>query len=69
MNNNLKKILVIVLIIVSILSFGFVYYKLTHKASPKIEKMKKEDEIQTKEFDYTLYDNKSDLYKEFFGES
>jgi len=68
MNNKTKKILVIVLILVAILSFGFVYYKITHKESPKIDEVKKEDEIQTKEFDYTLYDNKSDLYKEYFGQ-
>ena len=63
MSNKVKKILIVVLILVAILSFGFVYYKLTHKSSPKIDEIKKEDEIQTKEFDYTLYDNKSDLYK------
>ena len=33
-----------------------------------MDEAKKEDEIQTKEFDYTLYDNKSDLYKEYFAE-
>lgn len=68
MSDKVKKILIAVLILVAILSFGFVYYKLTHKASPKIDEIKKEDEIQTKEFDYTLYDNKSDLYKDYFAE-
>ena len=67
MSNNVKKLLVVLLIIVAILSFGFVYYKLTHKATPKIDEVKKEDEIQTKEFDYTLYDNKSSLYKDYFA--
>lgn len=67
MSNNLKKALVVVLILIAILSFGFVYYKLTHKTSPKIEEIKEEDKIKTKEFDYTLYDNKSDLYKDYFG--
>lgn len=32
----------------------------------KAEEAKVEDTIQTKEFDYVLHDNKSDLYKEFF---
>lgn len=67
MSKNVKKILVLLLVIVAIASFGFVYYKLTHKPSSKVDDVKKEDEIQTKEFDYTLYDNKSDLYKEYFG--
>ena len=67
MSKNVKKILVLLLVIVAIASFGFVYYKLTHKPSSKVDDAKKEDEIQTKEFDYTLYDNKSDLYKEYFG--
>ena len=67
MKNKMKRILVVLLIIISLLSFGFVYYKLTHKASPKIDEVKKEDEIQTKEFDYTLYDNKSSLYKDYFS--
>ncbi len=34
----------------------------------KVEEVKVEDNIKTKEFDYTLYDNKSDLYKEYFQE-
>ena len=68
MSNNVKKILIVVLVLIAILSFGLIYFKLTHKTSPKIEEVKKEDEIQTKEFDYTLYDNKSDLYKSYFGE-
>ncbi len=65
---NVKKILIIVLIVVAILSFGIVFMKATKKESkPKTDEVKKEDEIQTKEFDYTLYDNKSDLYKEYFS--
>lgn len=67
MSKKVKKILIVVLVLVAIISFGFVYYKLTNKPSSKLDDAKKEDEIQTKEFDYTLYDNKSDLYKEYFG--
>ena len=50
MSNNVKKILIVVLVLIAILSFGLIYFKLTHKTSPKIEEVKKEDEIQTKEF-------------------
>lgn len=65
---NVKKILIIFLIVVAIISFGIVFMKATKKESkPKTDEVKKEDEIQTKEFDYTLYDNKSDLYKEYFS--
>lgn len=68
MKKNLKKKLAIVLIIVSIICFLFVFFKVTKKEkTQEPEEVKKEDEIQTKEFDYTLYDNKSDLYKEYFG--
>ena len=68
MKKNLKKKLAIVLIIVSIICFMLVFFKVTQKEkTPEPEEVKKEDEIQTKEFDYTLYDNKSDLYKEYFG--
>ncbi len=33
-----------------------------------VEQVKVEDKVETKEFNYTLYDNKSDLYKEYFQE-
>ena len=65
---NIKKKLAIILIIVSIICFLLVFIKVTRKEkTAEPEEVKKEDEIQTKEFDYTLYDNKSDLYKEYFG--
>ena len=57
----------IVLIILAIVSFAIVFFKATKKEDKSnVDEVKKEDEIQTKEFDYTLYDNKSDLYKEYF---
>jgi hypothetical protein len=62
-----KKKIAIVLIIVAVLLLAFGAYKITHKGkSEPVNEVKKEDEIQTKEFIYTLYDNKSDLYKEYF---
>lgn len=62
-----KKKIAIVLIIVAVLLLAFGTYKITHKGkSEPVGEVKKEDEIQTKEFIYTLYDNKSDLYKEYF---
>ena len=66
-SNGTKKILLIVLILLIILSVFGIYNKLTGNGKKtKIEEIKKEDEI--KEFDYTLYDNKSDLYKDLFAE-
>ena len=65
---SFKKKLVIILILVAVISFGIVFMKATKKDSkPKTDEVKKEDVIQTKEFDYTLYDNKSDLYKDYFA--
>ena len=65
---DLKKILIIVLIIAILGSVFLIYKKLTNKSGePNVEEVKKEDQIQTKEFDYTLYDNKSDLYKDYFA--
>ena len=65
---GIKKILLVVLILVAFFSIFTLYKKLTKgNKKSEVEEVKKEDEIQTKEFDYTLYDNKSDLYKELFG--
>ena len=66
---GLKKLLIIVLIIAILASIFLIYKKLTKKDSDSgVEEVKKEDVIQTKEFDYTLYDNKSDLYKDYFAD-
>ena len=68
MSKNIKKILVIVLVLVALVSFFIVYKKLTKKEDkPNVDEKKEVDTIQTKEFDYKLYDNKSDLYQEFFS--
>ena len=65
---DVKKILIIVLVLLAVFSAFTLYKKLTKKdKKPEVEEVKQEDTIQTKEFDYTLYDNKSDLYKEYFG--
>lgn len=67
MKKNIKKKLVIILIVLAVVSFTVVFLKATKKEDKSnVDEVKKEDEIQTKEFDYTLYDNKSDLYKEYF---
>ncbi len=66
--HGIRKKLIILFIIIGLGLLAFVGYKITHKEKkPIIEEVKKEDEIETKEFSYTLYDNKSDLYKEYFG--
>ena len=65
---SVKSILIIVLVIAIVASVVLIYKKVTKKDNDKgVEEVKKEDEIQTKEFDYTLYDNKSDLYKDYFA--
>ena len=62
-----KRILIIALVVLILLSIFGIYKKLTGSSKkPNVEEVKKEDEI--KDFDYTLYDNKSDLYKDFFAE-
>lgn len=68
MSKKVKKILIVVLILIALISFFIVYRKLTKK-EPKqvVEELKEVDTIQTKEFDYKLYDNKSDLYQELFS--
>lgn len=69
MSKKIKKLLVLLLIIVAVISFVLVFLKITKKDSKeeKKEEAKEEDVIKTNEFDYVLYDNKSDLYKEYFG--
>ena len=64
----IKKILLVVLVLIIIISAFKLYKSLTSgKKNTEPEEAKKEDQIQTKEFDYTLYDNKSDLYKDYFA--
>ena len=68
MKKKIIKYLVIILVIAAVAFFGYAYYRITHKEKkPVVEEVKKEDEIQTKEFDYTLYENKSELYKNYFS--
>ena len=63
-----KKILAIILLLISIISFVAGYITLKNKDKKKpVEEVKTVDNIKTKEFDYVLYDNKSDLYKDYFG--
>ena len=65
---SIKLILLIILVLAVLVSAFVLYKKLSNKdKKPEVEEVKKEDEIQTKEFDYTLYDNKSDFYKEYFA--
>lgn len=70
MKKVLKCILIIVLIIVLIVGGIFIYKKLssgtTSGKDPVVVEVKKLDEI--KGFDYSLYDNSTDLYKELFNE-
>lgn len=67
MSKKVKKILVVVLIIVALVSFFIVYKKLTGGKKEEKEEAKEVDVIKTKEFDYKLYDNKSELYQEYFS--
>ena len=64
---NKSKVLVVVLILAAVILFIIAYLKITNKEKPSqvIEEVKTVDNIQTKEFDYVLYDNKSSLYKEY----
>lgn len=67
MSKKLKRILIICLLVVITAVAVFLYVKMNKKSEKKItEEVKEVDVIQTKEFDYVLYDNKSDLYQEHF---
>ncbi len=63
------KIIVILLVLLAVILFAFAYYKASKNQDPKpvVDEVKTVDNIQTKEFDYVLYDNKSELYKEYFS--
>ena len=68
MKNKIIKVLSIILIIAAVGLFVGGYILLNKKTDKKpVEKIKTIDNIQTKEFDYVLYDSKSDLYKEYFA--
>ena len=65
---EVKKYLIIVLVILGVALLAFGAYKYLNRCKkPVVDEVKEEDKIDTKEFDYVLYDNKSDLYKEYFG--
>lgn len=69
MKSKIFKIVAALLVVVAVASFAYAYVRLTKKEEkkPVVDEVKKEDEIQTKEFDYVLYDTKSDVYKEYFA--
>lgn len=64
-----KKTIIMVSIVAAIICFVVAIFMLPKKTQQeKVEEVKVEDKVETKEFNYTLYDNKSDLYKEYFQE-
>lgn len=67
MSKKIKKYLIICLIVLLVVVSIILFLKLTNKKEEKVmEEVKEVDVIQTKEFDYVLYDNKSELYQEYF---
>lgn len=63
-----NKIIVFITIgIVLLIGAAFLMIKNSFKKTP-VKEVKKLDDIKVKEIDYTLYDNKSDLYKDYFAE-
>ena len=67
MSKNIKKYLIICLIVLILVVSIILFIKFNDKPSEKVtEEVKEVDVIQTKEFDYVLYDNKSTLYHEYF---
>ena len=70
MSKRKKDKKVTILIAAAIVLFiiaAFLFMKGGSKKS-EVEEVKKVDDIKTKEIDYTLYNNKSDLYKDYFSE-
>lgn len=65
-----KKTLMKISIVAAIICFVIAIFLLIPKKSKQepVGEVKVEDKVETKEFNYTLYDNKSDLYKEYFQE-
>lgn len=63
-----KKIAVISVIAVLILAVVIFLMVPKNEKKESVGEVKVEDKVETKEFNYTLYDNKSDLYKSYFQE-
>lgn len=65
-----KKTIMKISIVAGIACFAIAIFLLIPKKAKQepVEEVKVEDKVETKEFNYTLYDNKSDLYKEYFQE-
>ena len=70
MSKRKKDKRIIILIAAAIVLFIIAAFLLMNGGSKKseVEEVKKVDNIKTKEIDYTLYNNKSDLYKDYFSE-
>jgi hypothetical protein len=67
MKEKLKKYLLIAIAVLAFILLAYCGYKMLNKEKkPVKDEVKEEDTIQTKEFDYVLYDNKSEIYKEYF---
>lgn len=64
-----NKKIVMVFVIAALFLFAAAFFLLKGKGDKKepAPEAKQVDNIKVKEFDYELYDNKSDLYKEFFA--
>ena len=64
-----KKNIVRLFIILAIILFIIAFFLMKNggKKQTAAPEAKKVEEIKVKEFDYELYDNKSDLYKQYFG--
>lgn len=65
-----KKTIMKISIVAGIACFVIAIFLLIPKKAKQepVGEVKVEDKVETKEFNYTLYDNKSDLYKEYFQE-
>lgn len=63
-----KKIVVISVVAVIIFALVIILIISKNKKKEIIGETKVEDKVETKEFNYTLYGNKSDLYKTYFQE-
>jgi len=67
MSKKIKKYLIICLIVLVILVSIILFIKFNDNSSKKVmDEIKEVDTIKTNEFDYVLYDNKSELYQEYF---